>query len=348
MDICKQKTTISIESIESILNYQPTNVQRLLNEEHVQQLVNDQVHEFEQFGCFSILQSITCADYMNKRYILDGQHRVAAFKMLKSMRYPLLQQIPLVVYQTNSVEELRRYYIRINKHHPINPLEISDSWFTYGKEFCVWLKESFSGYIKHSEKTCNCPNINLREMMDYIKRMKVFERLQANEEPLVSLKNTIMELNAFVTENYNHMKRMQLSSDCMKRLHKCHEKQKTSSSPCFLGIWRQFEWLEICVYLITTGAKVNTIDLSLFCNDRQRIPKTLRLQLWKKRNGNCIEGRCFVCENDLHIENMECGHVVSHVYHGEVSIDNLEPICKTCNRDMGIMNLNEYKSILNK
>lgn len=346
MDICKQKTTILIESIESILNYQPTNVQRLLNEEHVQQLVNDQIHEFEQFGCFSILQSITCADYLNKRYILDGQHRVAAFKVLKSMMYPLLQQIPLVVYQTNSVEELRRYYIRINKHHPINPLEISESWFTYGKEFCVWLKNAFSAYIKYSEKTCNCPNINLREMMDYIKRMRVFERLQQNEEPLVALKHTILELNTFVTDNYNHMKRLQLSSDSMKRLHKCYEKQE--SNPCFLGVWRQFEWLEICVYLITQNATVSTIDLSIFCNDRQRIPKTLRLQVWKKRNGNCIDGQCFVCENDLHIENMECGHVVSHVYHGSVSIDNLEPICKTCNRDMGIMNLNEYKSILNK
>ncbi len=40
---------------------------------------------------------------------------------------------------------------------------------------------------------------------------------------------------------------------------------------------------------------------------------------------------------------MECGHIVAHALGGEITFNNLQPTCKTCNRDMGVMNLNEYK-----
>lgn len=350
MDINSSKTFILIETIENVLQYQPANIQRLLNEHHVEQLVNDQIAEFQRFGCFSILQSITCADIKNKRYILDGQHRIAAFKILKSLKYPILQHIPLVVYNTHSIQELKEYYIRINKHHPINPLEVTEIWFKYGKDFCIWFKETFTVYVKNTEKSCNCPNINLREMMDYIKRLKVFERLQeqpvANEAVYSLFIKNIKDLNLFVIKNFENMKKLQLASEFTKKLDRCYEKNK--DKPCFLGIWRQFEWIEICLYLIQHKITVDTINLSIFCNDRRKIPKSLRAQVWKKRNGNCIEGKCFVCENELHIDNMECGHIIPHVYNGSICIENLEPICKSCNRDMGIMNLNEYKSIINK
>ena len=44
----------------------------------------------------------------------------------------------------------------------------------------------------------------------------------------------------------------------------------------FLGIWRQFEWIEIAIYLIKHNVKVNDINLSLFSNERIKIPKTVR------------------------------------------------------------------------
>jgi hypothetical protein len=43
---------------------------------------------------------------------------------------------------------------------------------------------------------------------------------------------------------------------------------------------------------------------------------------------------------------MECYNKVVHVLGGDSTINNLLPCCKTCNRDMGIMNLYEYKKLL--
>ena len=100
MDIHKPKTSIVLENILNVIKYQPANIQRLLNDEHVDYLVNDQIEEYKKNGMFSILQSITCGDLNNKRYILDGQHRIAAFKHLHNLNYPLDQNIPLIIYHT--------------------------------------------------------------------------------------------------------------------------------------------------------------------------------------------------------------------------------------------------------
>lgn len=348
MDIHKPKTTIVIENILNVIQYQPANIQRLLNDEHVEYLVNDQIEEYKKNGMFSILQSITCGDLNNRRYILDGQHRIAAFKQLYNLSYPLNQNIPLIIYNTNSLEELKYYYKRINKHHPINPLEISDTWFKYGKVFCTWLKNQFGAYVKNTDKTCNCPNINLREVMVYIKKMNVFDRLNdimLEDDASNVFQKSISSINQYLITNFETLRKMQFTNDFKRKLEKCFNKNE--DTPCFLGIWRQFEWIEIAIYSIKHNVRINEIDLSLFNNERMKIPKSIRNEVWKKRNGNVIEGTCFVCKHTLIFDNMECGHIVPHVCKGQITIDNLEPICKTCNRDMGIMNLNEYKSILN-
>jgi hypothetical protein len=353
MEISKSKTSVIIDSISNIIHYQPCNIQRLLNTEHVERLVNDQIKEFQNHSMFSIVQSITCADLNGKRYILDGQHRIAAFKILRDMNYPMNQMIPLVIYHTEALDELKDYYVRINKHHPINPLEITDMWFKYGKTFCTWFAKEFNGYVKNSEKSCNAPNINLRELMEYIKRLNVFERLHtilenamSNEDNLLeSLTNRIVELNDYMIKYSEYIKKLQLTSDFKKKLDKCSN--KNTLNPCYLGIWRQYEWIEICIYLIQNNTNVESIDLSNFCNNRTKITKYERYNVWEKRNGKLMEGSCYVCNNYLLFENMECGHIIPHVYRGASTLDNLEPICKMCNRDMGIMNLNEYKSIIN-
>jgi 5-methylcytosine-specific restriction endonuclease McrA len=59
-----------------------------------------------------------------------------------------------------------------------------------------------------------------------------------------------------------------------------------------------------------------------------------------------MTGKCYVCENTLDYDNMECSHIIAHALGGDISLDNLQPCCKSCNRDMGIMNLYEYKNLI--
>jgi len=38
-----------------------------------------------------------------------------------------------------------------------------------------------------------------------------------------------------------------------------------------------------------------------------------------------------------------CGHIVSHANGGSMHIDNLRPICASCNLSMGTQNMNEFR-----
>ncbi len=41
-------------------------------------------------------------------------------------------------------------------------------------------------------------------------------------------------------------------------------------------------------------------------------------------------------------DNLEYGHIIPNIINNSVNIDNVRPICSTCNKNMGIINLYEY------
>jgi 5-methylcytosine-specific restriction endonuclease McrA len=68
-----------------------------------------------------------------------------------------------------------------------------------------------------------------------------------------------------------------------------------------------------------------------------------RYKLWKKNFPNSINGDCYVCKNDINIENFHAGHIISIKNGGNDNIDNLKIICSLCNLSMGIQNLEKFK-----
>ena len=54
-------------------------------------------------------------------------------------------------------------------------------------------------------------------------------------------------------------------------------------------------------------------------------------------------GKCYCCKTSvIEITNFDCGHIISEFNGGNISIDNLKPICGTCNTSMGTENMNEF------
>lgn len=79
------------------------------------------------------------------------------------------------------------------------------------------------------------------------------------------------------------------------------------------------------------------------CTKRHTISKRLREKVWMKHNGNRVIGKCYCCNNTISCFDFESGHVVSVSNGGQNDLDNLQPICLTCNRGMSEMNLEVYK-----
>jgi hypothetical protein len=78
---------------------------------------------------------------------------------------------------------------------------------------------------------------------------------------------------------------------------------------------------------------------------RKSIPQTLRFAVWNKYFEKKTEDKCLCCKYmPLYITNFDCGHIISHKHGGTIHIDNLKPICRTCNLSMGAMNMNDFIS----
>lgn len=77
--------------------------------------------------------------------------------------------------------------------------------------------------------------------------------------------------------------------------------------------------------------------------NRKSIPSSLRKELWTNYFGDSYEGKCNVCKNKIMRDQYEAGHIVSVKNGGSDRLGNLVPICQSCNRSMGIQDLEEFK-----
>lgn len=75
---------------------------------------------------------------------------------------------------------------------------------------------------------------------------------------------------------------------------------------------------------------------------KKSIPKTIRNQVWRKYNGNVLDGKCFCCCEVLKYESWEAGHIIAEANGGKTILENLRPVCLACNRSMGKMNMFDF------
>jgi len=77
------------------------------------------------------------------------------------------------------------------------------------------------------------------------------------------------------------------------------------------------------------------------------IPKSMRIAVWNTYIGETVgKTKCPICwQMDITQMNFHCGHVVAEANGGKVSIDNLRPICASCNLSMRTMNMHEFANM---
>jgi 5-methylcytosine-specific restriction endonuclease McrA len=77
---------------------------------------------------------------------------------------------------------------------------------------------------------------------------------------------------------------------------------------------------------------------------KKSIPLAVKRVVWSKWIGADVARSVCTCCRITKIEQMSfhCGHIVSEANGGEIKIDNLKPICQSCNSSMGTMNMDEF------
>ncbi len=70
---------------------------------------------------------------------------------------------------------------------------------------------------------------------------------------------------------------------------------------------------------------------------KKNIPKSLKENVWKKWIGESYNAKCTVewCKNRITPFTFEAGHDIPESKGGKTCIENLRPICSSCNKSMG-------------
>lgn len=82
---------------------------------------------------------------------------------------------------------------------------------------------------------------------------------------------------------------------------------------------------------------------------KKTIPKPLKNNVWNTYIGREKGiGECFTCHQEIDSKHFECGHVLAEKEGGDITVDNLRPVCSLCNKSMGTTNMNDFKDKLSK
>lgn len=351
----KPKFEVALVSVAKLLRLPAARVQRLLDPEHIARMVEEQAGDFARHGAFSLLQSVTLARVGEKELsVIDGQHRIKAFEALAAKGLPVGEAVvPVVTYHLADDAELLEFYRRINQHRPLceaKILEVTPDWSAVYRGICDGLCRLYGPFFRVGAEFAGCrrPHVSLDRFMTYARRRGLAEELRAACVDAASFVGRVEALSDYLR---GVLEEGLATAKDARVYHKCTELTAGSATvPCFLGMFRQFEWVEIALRLARAGGAplAETLagyTLNRFEKPTPRVPKALRLRVWEKRNPGALHGGCYVCATHLTYDNMQCGHVVAHIFGGPSSFENLEPVCSACNLDMGVMDLEAYRAL---
>lgn len=76
------------------------------------------------------------------------------------------------------------------------------------------------------------------------------------------------------------------------------------------------------------------------------VPKVLKDLVWDMNIGRERGlGECYVCSQELDSKKFHCGHIISEKNGGKIELNNLRPVCATCNLSIGTRNMDEFRDI---
>ena len=90
--------------------------------------------------------------------------------------------------------------------------------------------------------------------------------------------------------------------------------------------------------------KENDTKEKLKTTKKKSIPLSLKRNVWNKHVGEAIgKTLCLCCKlTEITQLNFSCGHIISEFNGGKLKLDNLKPICISCNSSMSIKNMDDF------
>jgi hypothetical protein len=293
--------------------------QRSVDQNHVQEIVSFQKKHYLSKKSYFYPQSIVIGLFDSKYYIIDGQHRL---KSLEYLKHPYNINISLL--KIDSEEYLKQCLTIINLNKSYIQCETPVI-----KKIEQFFLDNFSIYCKTSNSP-RIPHVNINTVITLLNR----------HAPTLNFDIFIETFNKLSLHIKNNYYSMNISNH---NYQKC--KNKNNSNPLYTGLMKNNNWVFAILQSIQSKTPIHSLNYDIFpyTRKRQTIPKQLRISLWAKYHTSSMVGTCYTCKTTVNFTDFECGHLKSVFHGGTNNIDNLRCLCKTCNNDMGVLNIYDYK-----
>lgn len=300
----------------NVLSYM--NFQRAIDYNHVDEIVTYLNSSSDEIPCF--LTTIVIGLLNNKYYIIDGQHRICALKKFKN-KYSII--INLVILRDE--DDLNFHLKIVNCNKPYTQVETNDI-----KQIEQFFLTNYKEYIKNTNKP-RCPHINTNNIV------KILNKHNSSITFDIFLQK-FKELESFLVKNHTNIG---IFNTDVKQYF------RNKKEPFYCGIMKNNTWLDAIIISIECDIKISSLDFTKFpfIKKRDKIAISDKNKLWKQYN-NTLEGKCYICNENITYNTFECGHIVPVFKGGTNSLSNMKCICRDCNKDCGIMNLEEYKLLV--
>lgn len=339
----KKIVSINIERLLSEKIIIP-NEQRIRDDDKVDEIKKYQDNyykngnnHFNFLGCINIHY----CDEDGKNYLVDGQHRFKAMEKLHKEDNYKNFYVQVEIVKVNNKNELIENYKMINKNTelPEFPEDINKNLV---ENVCKYF---FSVYPKiwTMKKKSIRPKLNKNQFQEAVAFLYVkLSESNVNIDDEEDLKKIIItkndEMSIWSSEAYEKQIRKLKKID--KYIEECRQHNMYLGMYNYVNESYCYDWIKDII-----KQKTGEIIKKEKKTRKKSIPKMLRKKVWSTYNKNAKSAVCYCCELNKfdYMDPWECGHVISEHNGGTLNIDNLRPICGSCNKSMGIQDMNEYK-----
>lgn len=342
------------------------NEQRLLDVDKVRAIVKYQKNYYKTAQRFNFMGAINIHMYDKKYYLIDGQHRFHAIKKLigkgagkasasagkgkepaedndsdtaSSDGNHATDVVCVEFVCVDSYQEMARNYdmINMNTGLPEFPEEIKKS---VPEAVAKFFFEKYPTHWSSASKPQR-PNFNKNQFQEAIGYLTLELGKRMTAEPDSGVVQKYMEdynatLAAKSVEDLRRLSpRIKSDSPFYK---KCRE------TGFFLGIFQLTAKEYVYKWTLEILRPLGTRRNSSARKSKSKIPRPLRDACWDKYVGRTLgEAPCFCCRtNKIKMRSFHCGHVLAEANGGKIVVENLRPICATCNSEMGTMHMREF------
>ena len=337
------------------LNLRVPALQRAVDEERVEEIISYQEKHFEKYGTFCFVGDITlfCQPDKNENYIIDGMHRYYAIKNPRVHKVIPDYKIGLNILNQKPGLTIEDAFVLINKARPV-PSYVVDTVRDEAQRSLIeacrqYLLTTYKVFVSKSHHP-RVPHFNADVFVSFLQTQTQAHAQEANPS-LINRLATCDKLIAFIEYVNKYLRQSSLCTEKVKAAILAKSEKNGGAKPAYFCVDPHYEWLRKhnCERIYAAFEENQSYPQEPFVEvqrerkNRTRLTQTLRDQLWKKYYGNVFEGVCKCCRfNTIRVSNFEAGHILSRKEGGSDHMDNLVPICGSCNRSMGTMHMDEY------